>query len=354
MEPIIPQTDKELIKAELTPSRKLRDTNKSGNEIYIFNGNDCPALLREVGRLREISFRTEGGGSGLSCDLDAFDTMEKPYWQLIVWDPDAEAILGGYRYIFGSDIQLDDKGQPLLATSHMFNFSEEFIKDYLPYTIELGRSFVVPEYQSSKAGTKALFALDNLWDGLAALMLIKPDMRYYFGKMTMYPSFDRHGRDLILYFLDKHFGDEKKLVTPYKPIQIVDSGDILNEDSFKGDYSILNARVRSLGFNIPPLFNSYMKLSSTMKVFGTAVNDEFSDVEETAILINFDEMYEDRIARHVGSFIKWKLRVMRLRFPRMMWLQRDEIEKKFFERLRKRRSKAGVRSRSITTMLEIK
>ena len=139
MEPIIPQTDKELIKAELTPSRKLRDTNKRGNEIYIFNGNDCPALLREVGRLREISFRTEGGGSGLSCDLDAFDTMEKPYWQLIVWDPDAEAILGGYRYIFGSDIQLDDKGQPLLATSHMFNFSEEFIKDYLPYTIELGR-----------------------------------------------------------------------------------------------------------------------------------------------------------------------------------------------------------------------
>ena len=182
MEPIIAPISVELIKSELTPSKKLRDTNKSSNEIYVINHHNSPNVMMEIGRLREEAFRDSGGGSGLSMDIDEFDTMENPYQQLIVWDPEAEKILGGYRYIIGSDIRLDEKGQPVLATSHMFHFSEKFIKDYLPYTIELGRSFVAPEYQSSKAGTKALFALDNLWDGLGALAIQMPNMKYFFGR----------------------------------------------------------------------------------------------------------------------------------------------------------------------------
>lgn len=338
MEPIIAPVSLDLIKAELTQAKKLRDTNKSHNEIYVVNHHDSPNVMREIGRLREEAFRDSGGGSGLSMDIDEFDIMENPYQQLIVWDPDAEKILGGYRYILGTDIKLDENGQPLLATSHMFHFSEKFIKEYLPYTIELGRSFVSPEYQSSKAGTKALFALDNLWDGLGALAIIRPDMKYFFGKMTMYPEYNRQARDLIQHFLFKHFKDEEKLVTPVDPIRIetpasyMDS--ILTEDEFKDDYKLLNAEVRRLGVNIPPLVNSYMSLSPTMKMFGGGINHEFSEAEETCILINFDEIHETKRERHINSFIKEKMENIRKRFP--VWA--DEMGDNLSEMLLQKRA----------------
>ncbi|MBR5776389.1 MAG: GNAT family N-acetyltransferase, partial [Bacteroidaceae bacterium] len=220
MEEIIPRIPRELLLSELTPEKKLRTTNKSGNEIYIVTWQDSPNVVRELGRLREIAFRAAGGGTGLSMDLDEFDTMENPYKQLLVWDPEAQEILGGYRYLLGSEVKLDENGQPILATSHMFRFSEKFVREYLPYTIELGRSFVTLEYQSSRMGTKGLFALDNLWDGLGALTVIMPDVRYFFGKFTMYPSYDRMARDMILYFLKMYFSDPDSLILPMKPLSL--------------------------------------------------------------------------------------------------------------------------------------
>ncbi len=310
MEPIIAPICLDLLKSELTPDKKLRDTNKGGNEIYIINHHDSPNVMMEIGRLREEAFREAGGSSGLSMDIDEFDTMENPYQQLIVWDPDNKKIIGGYRFILGNDIRLDENGQPVLATSHMFHFSEKFIKEYLKYTIELGRSFIVPEYQSRQAGTKALFALDNLWDGLGALAIENPEMKYFFGKMTMYPNYNRVARDLIQYFLFKHFKDKDKLVTPIDPIKIetekqyMDS--LLTADDFKSDYVLLNAEVRKRGVNIPPLVNAYMGLSPTMKMFGGGINHEFSEVEETCIMITFEEIYKEKIERHISSYVKDK------------------------------------------------
>lgn len=353
MEPIIAPIDVNILKAELTPAKKLRDTNKSHNEIYVINHHDSPNVMMEIGRLREEAFRDSGGGSGLSMDIDEFDTMENPYQQLIVWDPEAEKILGGYRYILGPDIKLDSNGQPLLATSHMFHFSEKFIKEYLPYTIELGRSFVAPEYQSSKAGTKALFALDNLWDGLGALCIQRPDMKYFFGKMTMYPEYNREARDLIQHFLFKHFEDKEKLVTPIDPLVIETPVEkmnaILTEDEFKEDYKLLNAEVRRHGVNIPPLVNSYMSLSPTMKMFGGGINHEFSEAEETCILVTFDEIYDAKKARHIDSFIVEKINRMRQRFPifvedmgenlkGMISDKRQQIQEKIANRKRFRRN----------------
>ena len=197
-EEIIAPVSRELLKAELTPEKRLRATNKSGNEIYVLTAHDSPQTMREIGRLREIAFREAGGGTGKSMDIDEYDTMEVPYKQLIVWNPEEEEILGGYRYLPGPEVKFDAKGQPVLATSHMFYFSDYFINDYLPYTVELGRSFVSVEYQSSRMGAKSLFALDNLWDGLGALTIVLPNVRYFFGKFTMYPSYIRKGRDMIL------------------------------------------------------------------------------------------------------------------------------------------------------------
>jgi hypothetical protein len=308
MEDIIKPISKEILKAELTDDKRLRMTNKSNNYIYIITHQDSPNVMLEIGRLREIAFRAAGGGSGLSTDLDEYDTMENPYKQLIVWNPEAEEILGGYRYILGTDVNFDEKGHPILATSHMFNFSDKFIKEYLPTTIELGRSFVTLEYQSTRAGSKGLFALDNLWDGLGALTVIMPTVKYFFGKVTMYPSFHRHGRDMILYFLKKHFGDKDDLITPMKPLKLESDEDelaaIFDKETFKEDYKTLNAEVRKLGYNIPPLVNAYMSLSPTMKMFGTAINYGFGDVEETGILIAVDEILEDKRIRHIDSFAK--------------------------------------------------
>ncbi len=298
----------EVLRAELTPDKQLRMTSRSNNEIYIVTWQDSPNVLREIGRLREIAFRAAGGGTGLDCDLDRFDTMDNPYKQLIVWDPEAEKIIGGYRYILGPDIQFDEKGQPILATSHMFHFSDEFIRDYLPYTIELGRSFVTLEYQSTRAGTKAIFALDNLWDGLGALAVIMPGCRYFFGKVTMYPSYNRFGRDMILYFLQKHFADHDGLVIPVKPLKLEHDPEQFSRlfcyDTFKEDYKVLNREIRTLGFSIPPLVNAYMCLSPTMKMFGTAINYGFGDVEETGILIAVSELYDEKRIRYVDNFAK--------------------------------------------------
>lgn len=307
-EKIIAPVPVEILKSELTEDKRLRFTNKSHNEIYVVTWQNAPNVLREIGRLREIAFRAAGGGTGKALDLDEFDTMPNPYKQLIVWDPEAEAILGGYRYLLGTETQFDEQGQPILATSHMFHFSERFIKDFLPYTIELGRSWVTLEYQSTRAGAKALFALDNLWDGLGALTVIKPNVRYLFGKMTMYPSYDRQARDMILYFLQKHFGDPDKLIIPMKPLVIEADPNALakvfSEDDFKADYRILNHEVRQRGYNIPPLVNAYMGLSPTMRMFGTAINYGFGDVEETGILIAVDEILDEKRVRHIDSYAK--------------------------------------------------
>lgn len=306
MKNIIDPVSPDAIQSELTSSRLLRETNKGNNLIYTLDGRECPAVMREIGRLREIAFRAAGGGTGKECDIDEFDLMEPPCRQLIVWDPESRLILGGYRYIPGSDIRLNADGTPRIATSHMFSFSPAFIADYLPYTIELGRSFVRLEYQSSKAGAKALFALDNLWDGLGALTVVHPEIRYLFGKVTMYPSYNRECRDMILFFLNKHFPDNDRLVTPIQPISTdTDSGalrDLFTGGNFKEDYKILNRMVREHGFNIPPLVNAYMSLSPTMRMFGTAINDTFGDVEESGIFFAIDEIFEEKKQRHIATY----------------------------------------------------
>ena len=304
---IISPIAKSLLREELsTKATLLRHARKGGTDIYTFDGRECPNLMKEVGRLREIAFREAGGGTGLDCDVDNFDFMEQPYIQLIVWEPVEEEILGGYRYIYGPDIRFDASGQPILATSHMFHYSDAFIRDYLPAMLELGRSFVVVDRQSSRSGARSLFTLDNLWDGLGALARILPGLRYYYGKFTMYPSYPQHGRNMILYFLQKHFPDPDRLVYPFHPLETNTDCEAMAalfcKETFHDDYRVLNSEIRKLGFNIPPLVNAYMLLSPTMKTFGTAINDEFGDVEESGILITIDDIFQEKHERYIDSY----------------------------------------------------
>jgi len=307
MEEVIPKIDRQALKSELTPDKLFRKTNKSNNEVYLFTAQTAPNLMLEVGRLREIAFRHCGGGTGKSTDIDIFDTMDIPYKQLIVWDPAGEEIMGGYRFRWGNEITFNSEGQPdNIATAELFRFSQTFINDYLPKTVELGRSFVSLDYQSNVRSSKGLYALDNLWDGLGALSVLDPHIRFFFGKVTMYNTYNVEARNLILYFLDKYFQDKEQLITPVCPLQTGSDykkiSALFSHKSYKDDYKILNTEVRKYGINIPPLVSAYMNLSPSMRVFGTAVNKEFGAVEETGILIDIDDIFEEKKKRHIESF----------------------------------------------------
>ncbi|MCI0920055.1 GNAT family N-acetyltransferase [Sphingobacterium rhinopitheci] len=312
MEEIIAPVDRELIKSELTKDAFLRYTNNGNNEVYLVNYHSAPNIMQEIGRLREVTFRNAGGGTGLSIDIDENDTCVNNYDQLIAWNTEDEEIIAGYRVI-RCDQAMDNEGVLHLSTSHYFQFSEEFINDYLPYTIELGRSWVQPKYQPSIDNRKGLFSLDNLWDGLGALVVINSDIKYLFGKVTMYPHFNEQARDLLIYFMETYFPDHNKLVQPYAKIALGYKTDItpflgiFDGLTYKEGYKILNKHVRDLGENVPPLINTYMNLSPTMMTFGTALNDEFGEVEETGILITLGDVYPAKKERHMATYDRDKV-----------------------------------------------
>ena len=304
MIPVISAIDRKLIEQELSSEKFILHTSKGGNKLYEVTAHNAPHTMMEIGRLREISFRLAGGGTGKSVDIDDFDTsMTSPYRQLLVWDPQSREILGSYRYIVGAGKEVS-----ALATRGIFDFSSHFIREYLPITIELGRSFVQPNYQSANIKRKGLYALDNLWDGLGALVIRYPHVKYFFGKVTMYTSYNMGARNLLLNFLHKYFPDPEALVVPRNPLNCDESNpyyDLLfNTGDYKEDYKILSREIRALGENIPPLINSYMNLSPSMRVFGTATNDHFGGVEETGILVSINDIYPDKIDRHIAPIKK--------------------------------------------------
>jgi hypothetical protein len=306
MKDIIAPVPVEAIMDELTQEKFFRKTNNGGNEIYVLTAHESPNIMREIGRLREISFRDSGGGTGLDCDIDVFDTREENFfYQLIVWNPVDRAIVGGYRFLLCDHLPTDANGQVDTPTSELFHYSEKFVKEYLPYTIELGRSFVQPDYQPSKSLSKGLYSLDNLWDGLGSLIDIYPEAKYYFGKVTMYPQLERTSRDMILYFMQKHFPDPDKLVTVRPELNLPILADpewlasIFTADNYHDNYKILVKQVRERGAAVPPLVNAYMSLSPTLRSFGTALNPGFGKVEETGILVTISDIFEEKVKRHL-------------------------------------------------------
>ncbi len=308
MKTIIPPVDKQLLENELNKTTILRETNNGNNEIYLVTNNDSPNVIREIGRLREVTFRDAGGGTGKEIDLDSYDVGEHEFKQLVLWDPQEKEVIGGYRFIHCKDLEITKTGEVISPTASLFKYSDEFIKDYFPYTIELGRSFVQPMYQPTFNLRRGMYALDNLWDGIGAVIVESKDVKYMFGKVTMYTHFDTLARDMILFFLKKYFPDPERLIYPIDPLVISTSKKIL-DNIFTGcnydeDYRILIQKVRKLGENVPPLVNAYMNLSATMKTFGTAVNHHFGDVEETGILVTVKDIFPGKKDRHLTSYQK--------------------------------------------------
>ena len=340
MKPIIPPIDREILKKELTGDKFLRPTNKAHNEIYVITAHNSPNVMLEIGRLRELSFRSGGGGTGEEIDTDEFDYMAKPYFQLIVWDPTGEQIIGGYRYLPGLDVDIDTAGQPKFVMAHLFTFTDKFITDYLPYTIELGRAFVQPDYQTSKMGTKSLFALDNLWDGLGALVHTVKNTRYFIGKVTIYEHYPLVARELIYEYMHRYFPDPDSMISPKNPIHVSEKTNKLAKEIFvhndlSSDYKALQKAIRVEGETIPSMFSAYIGLTHTMRFFGSIYDPDFGSVYETGIMITMKDLLEAKRKRYIEPYLEY----LKIVLEERKVAKRAAKEKKMAERLMKKQNK---------------
>ena len=354
---IIPRVPRDEIRAELKHKNFLRKTNSGNKEIYITTAHLSPNIMREIGRLRELSYALDGGGTGKECDIDEFDTMPEPHCfkQLFVWSPEDEEIVGGYRFIHGSNMLRREDGSIASPTSELFQYSDEFVNNYLPYTVELGRAFVQPDFQPGNNLRKGIYSLDNLWDGLGALALEIPETLYFFGKITMYPQMNRRAKDLVLYFYQKHFPDKDGLAWPAEPLRIASDynelHNLFNGRNYKEDFQILVRNVRALGSSVPAMINAYMNLSPTMRSFGTAMNHEFGETDETGILVSLRDLVPEKRKRYIESYdtknrVLDRLRLFRINMKEQpWWKQIKESERTELKRL-KHLKEASEKNRS--------
>ncbi len=307
---IVPPVDREVLKAELSENIFVRPTNKANNKIYITDAKESPNIMREIGRLRELSFRSWGGGTGKELDTDEFDFLKKPFKQLIVWDPEKEEIVGGYRFLSGKDAEILENGQPNFVMSSLFTFSDKFIEEYLPYSIELGRAFVQPDYQTAKMGMKSLFALDNLWDGLGALIHKEKHSKYFVGKVNIYKEYPQLARELLYEFMNLHCPDPDQLIVPKVPITISEESKkiakiVLTEKSAPANYKALQKTIRHIGTTVPPMFNAYIGLTDTLRMFGTMIDEHFGNTYESAIMLTMNDLIESKRQRYIDPYIQF-------------------------------------------------
>ncbi|MBR4704171.1 MAG: GNAT family N-acetyltransferase [Paludibacteraceae bacterium] len=303
MEQIIPPVETSLLLQELE-GHLLRPSNKADNLIYDITAHECPNVMREIARLREISYRDGGGATGKEMDIDEMDTMEKPYHQLIVWDPQHQQIVGGYRYLFGSEAEIRN-GQPHITSAHLFRYSERFIQEYLPYSIEFGRAFVQPVYQTREMGVKALFALDNIWDGIGALVHNNPQLRWMFGKVTIYPTYNATAREFIYAYLNRYHRGDSGLIAPYIQEPLLPVETPFEGDDAQANFHILQHAVREQGTVIPPMFTAYLNITNELQFFGNAINDELANVYESGIMVDLTRVYPEKKERYITPYIQW-------------------------------------------------
>ncbi|MGM5481554.1 MAG: GNAT family N-acetyltransferase [Nanobdellota archaeon] len=317
---IIDPVDKSLLEKEINDSTFCRMSSRNNDkELHILDPlkHDLSYSLGEIGRLREHSFRAVGGGTGQSSDVDHFDyDPEHPYKQLIVWDPAEKEILGGYRFINGKDVP-KEHAQDFLASGIVFNLANTFKDKYLHDIIELGRSWVHPDY-IIKHGEKGLgsFMLNNLFDGLSTL-IVDEKPKYFFGKVTLYPSEDMayfHQRNAMMNILSKHRSLEDKRPLLFAKQTVDNPPDaekfrrISNpENSFTEDYLRYRKITEKEGHDyMPPLLHTYLKISDDLKYLGIGQNEGFGNTEEVAILVPVDSVKPKYINKRIETYLAEK------------------------------------------------
>ena len=300
MQDIIKPIDKNFLIGELSKHGPVKVTKRLEDELYIVSATDCPYVMLELGRLREVTFRAAQGGTGKEVDIDEYDYLFK---HLVLWSSQNQEIKGSYRLAR----MIDLKDGPIIhsPTAKLFDYSKKFIREYLPTTIELGRSFIRPEYQPKNGDKSGVFSLFNLFTGLEYILSDNPDIKYLFGKFTMYSNYDVRARNLLLNFLRHKFPDPERLVRPkkdfrlsYAKANLVYLQSIISQHSFDDQTKILENYLSQYGEFLQPLVKIYMSLSPTMKSFRTAYHKDFGNTYETGILIYVPDIHPEIINKY--------------------------------------------------------
>ena len=309
IEKIIKPISKKILINELKVALFLRPTRVGNNEVYIFSAEQCPNLMQEVGRLRELTFREAGAGFGTKVDIDHYDTDEHCCKQLIVWDPIKKEIIGGYRFNLFYDLKNKDLKDVPLSNKSLYNISDKFASEYVPYLVELSRAFIQPMFQPKYAGRKAAFSLDNIWDGLGALVVKYPFLKYYFGRLTFFSNYNSTVRDLIFYFFQKHLKGDTSLLQAKEtllldtPISYLKKK--INMSDVKEDYKSLQLIAKEHNAIIPPLMKSYYNASNSLKVFDPVFDSYFGSSYAAAIIVTIKDIYPSYIKRYIKPYKKF-------------------------------------------------
>jgi putative hemolysin len=292
---IVHPTDKKLILNDIAAAEVLGETDDK-IRILLVRYEQAPALMREIGRLRELTFRKVGEGTGRKIDLDEFDTY---YQHIVLWDESRLEVVGAYRLAAGDEVY-KKRGIAGFYTSTLFRFSEEFEK-YLPQALELGRSFVQPAYWNSQA-------LDYLWHGIGAFLAARPQYNYLFGPVSVSATYSAEARGLLVYFYRKWFGAEKSPVRAKHRFNFhTDSeaklGELLQSSDYKSAFKELKQNLKHYGFAVPTLYKQYTELCEEggVNFFDFGIDKDFNDSLDGFIFLQIARIKETKLERYLYS-----------------------------------------------------
>ncbi|WP_323668901.1 lysophospholipid acyltransferase family protein [Aliarcobacter butzleri] len=277
---------------ELKKSPLLGQTN-DGKKIYLYDYVEDSIVLKELGRLREISFRKVGEGVNKKRDIDKYDVY---YQHIILYDKNELEIVGAYR-IGNSDMIFKEFGTKGFYSNTLFQFNDEFMF-YLQNSIELGRSFVQPKYWGTRA-------LDYLWYGIGAYVKANPNIKYMFGPVSISGAFPAIAKDMLVFYYNYYYSSEKNLVEARTPFSysshIHDIKEFFMLEDKKRDFKSLKIALSNIGVNVPTLYKQYSELTldDGVKFLDFNVDKNFGDCIDSFILVEIDKIKDSMKQRYM-------------------------------------------------------
>lgn len=287
--------NRQLIRNELKQSELLGST-KDNKQIYLFNYDPMSVIMKEIGRLREISFRKVGEGTGERSDLDKFD---QHYRHLILWDEEELEIVGAYRIGEVARYMKEDN-QNRIYSAELFRYSCD-MEPYFEQGIELGRSFIQPKYWGKRS-------LDYLWYGIGAYLNRHPDIRYMFGPVSLSNSYPQIAKDFIVSFYTLYFSDKEHLAKSFTPYQVnpehteIISG-LFSGTSYEEDFKILKEQLGHFGASVPTLFKQYSELCEEggVRFLDFGVDADFGYCVDGLVLVDLNTVKEAKRKRYLDQ-----------------------------------------------------
>lgn len=288
--------NRQLIKKEIQGCELLGETY-DGKKIYLYQHQYDSVLMREIGRLREMTFRAVNEGTGLRRDTDPYDQY---YDHLVLWDEDALEVVGSYRLVIARRALNQTENYPALYTQTLFDYSTS-AEDIFDQGIELGRSFVQPNYWGKRS-------LDYLWYGIGAYLRKHPEVRYLFGPVSISDSYPSSAKDLLVSFYSMYFSDPKQMVEAKNPYcysgpQVFSLTDMFSGENYQEDFIALKQALAELGVTVPTLYKQYTEVVDEGGVCFSAFNvdSDFSDCIDGLCVVDLHRLKASRRKRYIGE-----------------------------------------------------